>query len=82
MTLEDVILGRLRLSLSCSQPACAEETSIDATFFAARHGLNMTLDDLKAHLVCTGCGSRSFTLITTPLRDHRVGIKRVEIKQC
>lgn len=70
MTPESILRERRALSLVCWHPGCAAETSIDVRFFAARHGLQMTLNDLRTHLVCTGCGSRAFSLLTTSSRER------------
>ena len=63
MTLEQVISRRLQLRVMCLRPSCAEVTTLERSFFAARYGVDATLAELQHRLFCAGCGSKSIAVL-------------------
>lgn len=62
-TLSDLVRGGQLLDVRCTD--CNTRTSVDPDFFLQRRG-DIAINDLKADLVCAGCGSSAVALEAVP----------------
>ncbi len=65
MTLYQVLMSSGRLQVCCLQ--CTTRTSLEASFFARRYGMDARMHVIAKSLVCADCGSASIVLgVETP----------------
>ncbi len=65
VTLSDLVKRNQFLDVRCTE--CGVSTPIDPDFFLTRRG-DIAINELKADLVCAGCGSSAIKLETVPAK--------------